>query len=239
MNSIVKGLWIVCVMPMAAPVADAADVTTLVKQLKSPEADVRRNAARELANLGEEARPAVPALITAIKQDRDLFVRRFAVQALGTAKADPKVAVPVLKPLIKDNEKELAEAAITALGSMGPTAVAPLIDALNNKPKPLAKKEKGKKTPKVPDSSAHLRNKAAEALGQIGPEARAAVPALIQTLKDPEVRAAAITALGAMGPAAKEALPALQELTKAKGAKKDKALKQLTTTAIKKIRGQA
>src|SRR5262249_31211045 len=55
------------------------------------------------------------------------------------------------------------------------------------------------------------REKAAEALGRLGPKAKAAVPALVKLLKagTPAQREQAVRALGKMGPAAREAVPAL------------------------------
>ena len=51
------------------------------------------------------------------------------------------------------------------------------------------------------------------ALGRIGPPAKAAVPALVAALKDPEslVHEAAAEALGSIGPEARQAIPALQQ----------------------------
>jgi hypothetical protein len=56
------------------------------------------------------------------------------------------------------------------------------------------------------------RGLAAEALGRLGPEARAAVPALAAAASDPlpEVRWRAIWALGRIGPAAGAAVPVLR-----------------------------
>jgi HEAT repeat protein len=58
---------------------------------------------------------------------------------------------------------------------------------------------------------AHLA--AAAALGQLGRKAKAAVPVLVQALKDPHVhiRKLAALALGDIGPDAKDAIPALAE----------------------------
>src|SRR5262249_7774728 len=58
---------------------------------------------------------------------------------------------------------------------------------------------------------ANARIQAALLLARLGPEAKAAVPALVRALKDrdPFVRDAAAGALGRIGPAAKEAAPEL------------------------------
>lgn len=66
--------------------------------------------------------------------------------------------------------------------------------------------------------NAKIRQKAAEALGDLGAKAKGAVPALAGALKDPErgVRAAAARALERIGPAASPALPALAAATEDK-----------------------
>ena len=61
-----------------------------------------------------------------------------------------------------------------------------------------------------------MREKTAEALGEIGPEAASAVPALIEALRDPKagVREKTAEALGEIGPEAASAVPALIEALK-------------------------
>jgi HEAT repeat protein len=223
------------VLAVACCTARAADVTKLVADLKSNDPDVRRAAAKGIAEMGPDAKSASPALLNALKKDKDLFVRRFAAQALGDVEADPKTAVPALAAVLKeDDKKELVEAAVTSLGKMGPTAVPPLIDAVKNKAA-AAKKDKAKKGQAPTDPTAFVRTKAIEALGNIGAKAKPAVPVLIESLRDANVRAEAAEALGNIGPAAKEAIPALQEAAGAKGNKKDKNFKQAVNVAIKKI----
>ena len=235
MKTLLKAL-LLGVVCCAAGSATAADVSKLVADLKNNDSDVRRAAAKSLAEMGPDAKSAAPALIRTLKNDKDLFVRRFAAQALGDIEANPKTAVPALAAVLKQNDqKELAEAAVTSLGKMGPPAVPPLIDALKNKTA-APKKEKGKKKGPAPtDPTALVRTKAAEALGNIGPPAKAAVPALIDSLRDANVRTEAAVALGNIGPDAKGAVSALQDAAKAKGNKKDKAFKQAVQEAIKKI----
>lgn len=60
----------------------------------------------------------------------------------------------------------------------------------------------------------YSRNAAAYAIGGMGPAAKAAVPALIAALDDPEatVRFPVCIALREIGPAAKEAVPALTKV---------------------------
>ena len=60
------------------------------------------------------------------------------------------------------------------------------------------------------------RKKAADMLAQIGPEARAATPTLLQVAKDPEheVRAAAVMALGETAQGTQDAIPELIESIK-------------------------
>jgi HEAT repeat protein len=223
------------VLAAACCTARAADVTKLVADLKSNDTDVRRAAAKGIAEMGPDAKSATPALLDALKKDKDLFVRRFAAQALGEVEAEPKTAVPALAAVLKETDKkELVEAAVTSLGKMGPTAVPPLIDAVKNKSGAPAK-EKGKKPAATPDPTALVRTKAIEALGNIGAKAKPAVPVLIEALRDPNVRAEAAEALGNIGPEAKEAVPALKDAVSAKGVKKDKNFKQAVDVALKKI----
>jgi HEAT repeat protein len=224
------------VLAAACCTARAADVTKLVADLKSNDADVRRAAAKEIGEMGPDAKSASPALLNALKKDKDLFVRRFAAQALGDVEADPKTAVPALAAVLKETDKkELVEAAVTSLGKMGPTAVPALIDAVKSKDAAPTKGKPKKKGPAPDDPTALVRTKAIEALGNIGAKAKPAVPVLITALRDPSVRAEAAEALGNIGPDAKDAIPALRDAASAKGNKKDKNFKQAVNVAIKKI----
>jgi HEAT repeat protein len=224
-------LMVVCSLCAGARANDAA-VDALLKQLKDADSDARREAARKIGDLGPDAKKAGPALVNLLKTDKDLFVRRFAAQSLGRIDADPKLAVPVLSGLLKENVKELTEAAVTSLGRMGPAAVVALSEVMQMK----SSAGKGdKKTPKGPDSTAYLKSKAAQALGNIGAASKPAVPSLVSALKDPTVRTDAVVALGKIWPGAKDALGALKEIQADKNAKKDKAFNQALRDAIRKI----
>jgi HEAT repeat protein len=211
--------------------ARAAQVPVLAERLRSPDADVRRGAAKELYDLGPEAKPAVPDLARALK-DSDLFVRRFAAQALGEIGPDARQALPALKAALSDSKKEVVEAAATALGKLGAGGIATLTDVIKDKKQDV-----------------DLRKAAITALGTAGPGAKDAVPVLVDVLKDgmgkkpkkkkepagTDLRVEAAVALGDIGPDAKDAVPALQDLAGAKG---KSPLKSAARDALKSITGQ-
>jgi len=80
-----------------------------------------------------------------------------------------------------------------------------------------------------------VRQAATEALASIGSAAKAAVPALVRNLEDPqrEIRSATIVALARIGMGAKEAVPALRRLPG-----QDPQLSVLAELAIKRIEGK-
>src|SRR5438270_4340032 len=81
--------------------ARGEDIHALIKQLKDPDPEKRRAAAKVLSEAGQDAKPAVAALAQALR-DKDLFVRRFAAQALGELGSDAKSAVPALAAAVRD-----------------------------------------------------------------------------------------------------------------------------------------
>jgi HEAT repeat protein len=206
---------VACLLLGAAAVAPAAEVSDLTRQLKSPDADQRRAAAKSLFEMGDEARDAVPDLVQALK-DKDLFVRRFAAQSLGEIGPDAKSAVKPLAEALGDPKKEVAQAAATALGKIG--AAEPL----------AALAADAKKDPTA-------RRKAIEALGAMKSDARSAVSALTKALKDRDVRVEAAEALGEIG---SDASAALKELEAIAGDKKerDRNFKKAVNQAVKKIK---
>ena len=78
-----------------AAYAEGADVTDLVAKLKDKDSDLRRAAAKDLSELGAEAKSATPGLTRALR-DKDLFVRRYSAEALGNIGPDAKTAIPAL-----------------------------------------------------------------------------------------------------------------------------------------------
>jgi|GEM_PF-301496 len=202
-------------MPAAAA---TGDTQALVKKLKSNDPEQRRSAAKEIGELGAEAESAVPALAGALK-DNDKFVRRFAALSLAKIGEQAKGAKDALAQVLKNPKeaREVQEAAAQALAALGKPAVQPLADAVKNSSLP-----------------ASVRTRAADSLGQIGADARDAVPALMEALKAQDVRLNAANALGKIGPDAKPASEKLQEMYEKKG-ERDRPFKAALKDAIKKI----
>ena len=199
------------------------EVSTLLKQLQNSDAEVRRSAAKQLGEMsGDDLKSAVPALAEALKKDKDLYVRRFSAMALGSIGSDAaKTALPALSGALQDSKKEVAEAAATALGKMGPTAVTALAGIVKDKTK-----------------DGEIRRKAVESLGALGKDAKPAVKVLAGVLKDKEVATEAAGALGAIGPDAQEAASALEELVADKKVR-DRNLKKAASDALKKIQAKS
>jgi HEAT repeat protein len=214
-------------LSFVAYTATAAEVEDLIKKLKSKDSDARRQAAKELSEMGPDARPAVADLVKALK-DNDLFVRRFSATALGKVGPDAKAAVPALKAALGDNKKEVQQAAVEALSQMGPAGIDALLVAV-----------------KDPAKDAEVRRKAAEGLGAMGKPGRKAVKPLTEVLTggpkgkgramaEGDVRLAVVNALGELAtPADKAALAAVTNLTDRK--ERNRELRAAAVNAARKI----
>ena len=182
-----------------AQIADREEdvVPALVEALEYEVAGVRMSAAEALGHAGQAARAAVPALIDRVTDPReDLLVREFAISAL--AKIDPGNAAveEALVYTISDGNPRIYEAAVRALMKIRAWQEgAPDVNA------------EVERLIRELDSGSVA---AAEALGLIGDEAEAAVPALIRALEgdDPGLRNAALIALKRIGPQ-QQTIPAL------------------------------
>jgi HEAT repeat protein len=84
-------------------------VAALAKQLKDKDANVRHAAATALGNLGDEARPAVPALIDRIKDD--VWTVTGISQDNATGNTSKDAAVAALMKLSPDKVDEALAAA--------------------------------------------------------------------------------------------------------------------------------
>jgi HEAT repeat protein len=204
---------------------DGADaVPDLVRLLGSPRLETRMVAAKTLGHIGRAARPAVPTLRAMLKEARPP-VRLLAAEALS--RIDPTVS-EALHPLVaefarpEDSSfrgnlrielpKGLPDSDISveslpeSIARFGERAVLALAELLDN-----TDLDEWSAKSSSAQCGAKERLQAAKLLADLGPEAKAAVPALVRALKDkdPFIREAAAGALGRIGPAAKEAAPDL------------------------------
>lgn len=111
---------------------DKEVLPVLIKMLNDPAQKV--NAIKALAEMGNSARPAVPALEHLIAADQGSVERQAAVTALP--KIDGADAVPALERAMSgDTDGSVRVAAATALGRLGSTsgsAISALVGALSS-----------------------------------------------------------------------------------------------------------
>jgi len=168
-SRVALALWQIDKHPDAIP--------ALIESLRDPNsAGHRSSAAFALADIGVEAKAAVPALLEALKDNpwtaaENSAFHIAAAKALWQIDRHP-AAVPALVECLKEREggrrMEAAEI-LRIIGVAAKAAVPALIEALN-------------------DEKQFVGRSAAEALGAIGAQAAAAVPALLEALKDKKDR---------------------------------------------------
>jgi HEAT repeat protein len=146
----------------------------------------------------------VPYLIEATDNE-DETISLASIAILGEIGEDAKDAIPSLLRIIEnesasffvfDEKTILATNAITKMGENGKEIIHNLVS---------------QNIIALEDEDSNVRSNAAYVLGNMGKEAKEAIPALISALKDEDsdVRYYAAYALGNMGEEAKEAIPAL------------------------------
>ncbi len=186
-------------------------IPACIAALKDSAAEVREQAAQALTKIGADAVPALAQLL----KGGDRAVALEAISVLRALAPQSKDVVGALLAAVADDDEAVCMAAIRALGEIGPEAhpAAPaLIGRLREKRfrsravDALARMGK----PTVPDLVKGLADKdlwtrlgCAQALRQIGPAAKEAVPALSRTASsDPSasVRSEAQKALGSIAP---------------------------------------
>ena len=163
----------------------AASIAELIAALSSADAAARCEAAEGLARHGEEAGPAAAALARAAG-DEDETVREAAVWALEELGPPPLDQLDQLAGLLSSAEADTAYWAATLLGRLEDHAAA-AVPALSQA---LA-----------PSVALPVRERAAWALGKIGPSAAAAREALTAAAgaDEPRLSRLAQKALGGIG----------------------------------------
>ena len=163
----------------------AATVRKLILELSSKDAAAREQAAKQLGVLGPQAKAAVPTLINVLRRPRKVMTLKNGDLSLESHEHDECAAalasiglasIPALIEGLSDKYTRRNSAAPTdlsrnsadVLSRIGVDAVPALIDVLKS-------------------DDGFSKEQALEALSMIGPEAKAAVPALSLIVKQEEV----------------------------------------------------
>jgi HEAT repeat protein len=152
----------------------AADISRLIADLSSSDMVSKSRAAESLAKMGEGARPAAVPLVRSADCMHET-VREWVISALESLGPPHEDDLPALRELVGSENEESAYWAITLLGRLEAKAlpaVPALVEALKRSSAPF------------------IPQKAAWALGSIGPAAKAALPALEQAAQSADPRLA-------------------------------------------------
>jgi HEAT repeat protein len=192
------------------PAAARTAVTALTAALKDPRPDFRMVVAMALADapgakvIGDDtAAAAAEALVAALSGDTSVQVREAAAEALGELRSEhDRATVALLRALGKD-EPNVHKACAKALWR------------LKDHRDPGESKRTAAIVPalieRLADREPQVRSQTAAVLGEIGPEARASITALIGMLneapepKQPDAAGQAALALGEIAPATPQA----------------------------------
>jgi tetratricopeptide (TPR) repeat protein len=165
----------------------------LITSLSDTDCDVKAAAAHVLSAFGNEARPAIPALLALLK---DTETVRYA-------------AIKTLAKIGCNDANASLDAALTDVSARVRLQAACLLWKRNQQPREILRIA----TAAVADASADVRCQGVELLQAMGRHAVEAVPLLIKLLRDPDksVRRASAQALDKIGSPAQAALLALIE----------------------------
>lgn len=154
------------------------DVTELSVQLESKDVEQRIEAAEQLSYLADGAQAAAVPLVRAIADDSE-EVREWVNSALEELGPPDAADAEALGKLLSDENPDVGYWAATLLGRLE-------VDAASAVPQLAA----------VLDSQAalHLRERAAWALGKIGPQAKGAVEELRRAAASDEARLSRLAA---------------------------------------------
>ncbi len=200
----------------------ARAVPALVDSLMNKDAKVRIAAAQALAEIGPDAKPAVPGLLNQALHDPVLYAGTTAAGALR--KIDLVAARQVMTaylPALNDDDVQTRRNACVMLEGLGPVAK-PAVPALSNA---------------LSDTNETVRMHAAGALGEIGIPAALVIPALAKALHDPAqmVRHRALAQFAFSIPPTEAVVPHLKQLVE----DKDRSIATLAQAALNSPHRQA
>jgi HEAT repeat protein len=206
------------------PVPKPPSVEKLAEILKNGSAAERKKALDELSRLGPQARAALAAIMVGLDdQDAEIRARtKDVLTRLGPANKDD---VAVYAAALRERSPEVFIYAASQLAALGQHASSELIylRVLSLDESDAIKKEAAQKavqrieeeilpglTQGLQHTSVNVRSQSAKRLADMGPNAKAALPNLVEAMADsnPAVRVLVVDALQAIGP---EAVPVLGE----------------------------
>ncbi|MBE9137719.1 HEAT repeat domain-containing protein [Nodosilinea sp. LEGE 07088] len=170
-----------------------------------------------LGILNADAQESIPTLI-ALLSDNDASIRASAAEALSFMGANAQEALPRLIELSSSENEDpsVRNKSVEALGYIGdsnPGLVVPSLLAIANDKSVYDNIDRN-------NAAKVLRWQAAAALGNIGVDAKQAIPDLVEIAKDrnddDSVRSDTAAALGSIGADARQAVPALIEIAEDK-----------------------
>ncbi len=161
-------------------------------QLTAGDAELRRAAAWALGHAHGGAALETDALVRALREDPSNGVRAAAAQALGTIGASASGPVPWLLDALGDPSEAVRHEAARSLSALH-----------------LAAEDVPRLTAALASSDDYVSAFAAWSLGNLGKEARTAVPALARALAREKTDAVVAGALARIGPSAADAVPVL------------------------------
>jgi len=187
--------WAIANSKSADPQLARQAVQVVIDGLGSENVDVRRAAARSVAELEVDHKVAAPMLVELLRDQDDTVV----ANAISALSAYGPHALDHISDALDD--ERLRHFAVMLIGRMGPqaaSAVPSLVALIRAEP--------------VGDADAEFVREVQFALSAIGPPAKSAIPVLVKSLSssNDEIQASAAFALGKIGPDARGAVPALR-----------------------------
>lgn len=176
-----------------APAGSEAGGALLTALKENADGQVRASAAKALLPFLRQPRSAniLQALTLAFQSDPDPTVRLAALRSIARDKSAAAASLPLLLPLLHDQNKEIRDCAIWGTISFGPAGAAALPALMD-----------------IVKDGDDTEYATVEAIGRLGPAAQPAVPLLMKLLDTP-LRVHAAYALGSIGPGAAPAVDKL------------------------------